>query len=199
MIFPFFSFYFYSSSFVFYLILIPNRNIRGSGNNLANRITGNVGDNLLNGNASADTLIGNRGDDFLIGAQGVDVLLGGFGNDTLVGGDNVDTLSGGRDEDSFLFNNINDRGVDLITDFNPSQDSILIRRAGFGGQLPLGVLTPNQFVQGTSAQDQDDRFIYNQNNGGLFFDLDGVGGASQTRLATIGNQTSLTNLDILII
>ncbi len=53
----------------------------GHGNNLANRITGNVADNYLTGNVGNDTLIGGLGNDTLLGGEGNDRMEGGKGDD----------------------------------------------------------------------------------------------------------------------
>jgi len=56
----------------------------GTGNELANAITGGAGN---------DTLSGGAGNDALNGGTGDDILIGGLGNDTLTGGAGVDTAS----------------------------------------------------------------------------------------------------------
>ncbi len=56
------------------LILAGTGNINGSGNGLANTITGNSGNNILNGGAGSDTLIGGLGDDTYI-ANTTDVIV----------------------------------------------------------------------------------------------------------------------------
>jgi Ca2+-binding RTX toxin-like protein len=59
-------------------------NFAGTGNTLANAITGGAGD---------DTLVGGGGNDTLNGGGGNDTLNGGAGNDTLTGGAGSDTAS----------------------------------------------------------------------------------------------------------
>jgi serralysin len=54
----------------------------GTGNELANRITGGAGDDTLSGGTGNDTLIGGQGDDILDGGIGNDAMIGGAGNDT---------------------------------------------------------------------------------------------------------------------
>ncbi len=76
------------------LVLAGIKNINGSGNELANTITGNVGDNILNGGI---------GNDKLMGGRGADQLDGGLGVDTLIGGENDDT---------YLINNLEDKIVE---------------------------------------------------------------------------------------
>lgn len=54
--------------------------IDGSGNTLANRLTGNAGRNVLKGMAGADTIDGGAGNDQLIGAEGADSYVFGLGS-----------------------------------------------------------------------------------------------------------------------
>jgi serralysin len=54
----------------------------GTGNELANRITGGAGNDTLSGGSGNDTLIGGLGDDILNGGAGNDAMTGGAGNDT---------------------------------------------------------------------------------------------------------------------
>jgi Ca2+-binding RTX toxin-like protein len=53
----------------------------GSGNALANKITGDGTGNILHGGGGNDTLTGNDGSDELMGDAGVDLLIGGKGDD----------------------------------------------------------------------------------------------------------------------
>jgi Ca2+-binding RTX toxin-like protein len=144
---------------------------------------------ILTGTSNADTLRGGGGNDSLSGAAGNDVLVGGIGNDTLTGGIGADT---------FIFNSRNDRG-DLITDFNPIDDTIVVSAAAFGGGLQAGTgLEASRFVLGTTASDANDRFIYNSVDGALLFDSDGTGASASIRLATLSNLPTLTHADIAI-
>ncbi len=112
-------------------------NVTGSGSD--DQMTGNSEDNVLDGRGGDDVLRGGGGGDTLKGGSGTDTLDGGIGNDTLEGGDGNDTLAGGRDNDTltggqgadtFVFgddngwNDDNDVGDDVITDFNPDEDKI---------------------------------------------------------------------------
>ncbi|MEO5772714.1 MAG: M10 family metallopeptidase C-terminal domain-containing protein [Sphingomicrobium sp.] len=56
--------------------------VNGSGNDIANVITGSVGSNALFGYAGNDTIYGNDGNDALVGGDGNDLLDGGNGSDT---------------------------------------------------------------------------------------------------------------------
>ena len=66
--------------------------LTGTGNELANLITGSNGADTLIGGDGNDSLIGGDGNDSLVGGDGDDVLAGGAGNDTLVGGVGNDTF-----------------------------------------------------------------------------------------------------------
>jgi Ca2+-binding RTX toxin-like protein len=83
-----------------WLSLAGTEDLDGTGNDLDNRIDGNVGDNQLDGAAGEDRLYGDAGADTLIGGAGNDKLFGQSGADTLVGGDGEDSLDGGRGADS---------------------------------------------------------------------------------------------------
>lgn len=63
----------------------------GTGNGLANVITGAGGDNLLRGLDGNDTLLGGDGRDRLEGGAGEDTLRGGTGDDVMAGGSGNDT------------------------------------------------------------------------------------------------------------
>ncbi|HAX74848.1 MAG TPA: type I secretion protein [Cyanobacteria bacterium UBA11372] len=163
------------------LILLGADNLKGTGNELNNRITGNGGNNILEGK------VGN------------DVLSGGLGNDTLVGGGGNDTNTGGGGADRFTFNSASE-GIDRITDFAPVDDTIVVSAAGFGGGLVAGAaIAAEQFTIGTSATTANHRFIYNQMNGRLFFDQDGIGSSfAPVHIAALSSGLALTNSDIFV-
>ncbi|MEM7555833.1 MAG: calcium-binding protein [Cyanobacteria bacterium P01_A01_bin.84] len=110
-----------------------------------------------------------------------------------------DNLTGGEGADKFVFYNSYE-GIDAIADFNSKEkDQIQVSRYGFGGGLTKGVLKEEQFSLGISAQDADDRFIYNDKTGGLFFDVDGIGGRAQVQFAQLSNAPLITSNDIFVI
>lgn len=151
----------------------------------------------LAANALQLTLNGGAGSDTLRGSQGNDALNGDAGNDLLVGGAGHDTLTGGAGQDFFGFNTPS-QGTDVIADFAVN-DFMLISRSGFQGGLSVGVLSASQFRLGTVAGDANDRFIYNNQTGDLFFDVDGSGSANQIHLATLTGAPTLTHSDIVIV
>ena len=91
---------------------------------------GGAGDDNMFGRADNDMLDGGEGDDRLTGNQGDDTLLGGAGNDVFVGGGGNDTLTGGTGTDNFVF--LNERGEDIITDFEVGVDNIIMANRDFG-------------------------------------------------------------------
>jgi Ca2+-binding RTX toxin-like protein len=96
-------------------------------------LTGGAGDDLLQagagnnaayGNSGNDTLFGEADRDTLIGGAGADVLSAGAGDDLLVGGSGDDRLIGDFGRDRFFFSA--NSGADTLTDFNISEDIILV-------------------------------------------------------------------------
>ncbi|MDX1976803.1 MAG: Calx-beta domain-containing protein [Pseudanabaenaceae cyanobacterium bins.68] len=154
------------------------------------------------GTTLSDTIAGFAGDDLIFGLAGNDSIDGGFGDDTLVGGAGNDTLIGNIGADAFRFILSTD-GIDTIQGFATAQnDRIEISAIGFGGGLGAGVLAAGQFVSGagvTSAANATQRFAYNTTNGGLFFDVDGAGGAAAVQIATLTGAPTLAAGNILVI
>lgn len=75
-----------------------------------------------------ENAIGSEGDNVIVGTVGSNILDGNNGNDTLIGKAGDDTLIGGIGQDTFVFSTGD--GHDIITDFNPLEDSILIDGIG---------------------------------------------------------------------
>jgi len=87
-------------------------------------VIGSNNDDTLVGNNQSNILVGLNGQDRIDGEAGNDYLLGGDGDDTLVGGNGINILTGGADNDRFILNP--EEGIDIITDFNASNDLILL-------------------------------------------------------------------------
>ncbi|MBF2083711.1 cadherin domain-containing protein, partial [Thermoleptolyngbya sp. C42_A2020_037] len=166
------------------LVLIDNART-GTGNAQNNRITGNALRNLLRGGAGNDTLLG---------LAGADTLLGEDGNDLLDGGRGRNILTGGQGRDTFVFGVGRGLGRSIVTDFNLRQDRILVRGTG----LSAGRIDAAQFIRGTSARRQSDRFIYDAATGRLFFDPDGTGSQRQVLIGTLSNRPSLGAGNIIV-
>jgi Ca2+-binding RTX toxin-like protein len=105
------------------LTLTGAGNIAGTGNGLANVITGNIGNNSLSGAGGDDSLVGDLGNDTLSGGAGADSLTGGAGNDT---------MNGNAGNDIFLF--AAGFGDDIINGFdaNPVDGQDLLDISALG-------------------------------------------------------------------
>jgi Ca2+-binding RTX toxin-like protein len=136
------------------LELLGSRALNGTGNSLANLITGGSGNNTLNGLDGIDTVsyanaqaavtvnLGITGTQNTVGAgtdrvlnfenltgsSFNDRLLGNSGNNLLKGGAGADRLTGGAGADSFVFSST--AGFDTITDFAPAIDKVGISQDG---------------------------------------------------------------------
>jgi Ca2+-binding RTX toxin-like protein len=93
----------------------------GTGNGLANVITGGNGNNLLSGLDGTDTLNGGAGNDVLYGGAGNDTLNGGTGNDLMDGGSGRDKMTGGTGDDTYVVDGSGDsvtekagEGIDTV-------------------------------------------------------------------------------------
>jgi Ca2+-binding RTX toxin-like protein len=141
----------------------------GSGNNEANRIVGG---------AKADWIRGMGGDDRLHGGGGSDNLSGGAGSDT------------------FLFETALGTGnVDQIGDF-AAEDAIALDRTIFGALPGRGAaLAGDAFVVGVRAQDAEDRIVYDQATGKLFYDADGSGAGARILFAQVTAGTEIAAAD----
>jgi len=160
-------------------------------------LTGNDGNNTFTGNDGANILYGGKGNDNLNGGAGNDRIHGGLGNDILTGGS-------GRDIFVFDTKPHKTKNVDKITDFKVSDDSIYLENKYFK-VTPSGTLTkPKQmaskhFYKGAKAHDKDDRIIYDQKKGILYYDADGTGGAAQIKIATLDKKLKMTHKDFFVI
>ena len=142
------------------------------------------------GNRFNDELIGNAKDNDLFGKEGDDILFGGAGNNF---------LRGGKGADKFIISLSND-GIDKIDDFDSGdKDEVRIMAGNFVDDLTIGALSSEQFVLGSVAQDRNDRFIYDSDNGKLFFDADGAGAFGQVQIAYIQSNRSLSHTDLFLV
>ncbi|WP_349371477.1 S8 family serine peptidase [Salinarimonas sp.] len=133
------------------------------------------------GNALNNTIVGNSAANVIDGEWGNDFLVGGGGNDVFV-------------FDTPLSPSAN---VDRIADFTSGQDRILLDDSVFT-TLAVGSLDPNAFRIGTSAADASDRIIYDQASGSIFYDADGVGGASGLLFARVNAGSAMSASDFLV-
>ena len=136
----------------------------------------------LTGNDQVNHVWGNNGDNIVNGGLGNDVLYSFNGNDiyaftTALGANNVDR----------------------ILDFSSGLDRIGLDDAIFSGIGTPGSFNAGAFVNGTAAGDADDRIIYDQATGNLFYDADGNGAGAAVLFATFDTKPALTQLDFAVI
>jgi VCBS repeat-containing protein len=167
----------------------------GDGND---QLLGQAGNDALSGDSGDDEVSGGDGDDSLEGADGADLLTGGEGSDYLSGGLGLDVLTGGIGDDVFAFQSISG-GADEITDFVSGSDRLRISAEGFGGGLSAGGTV--SLVSGTdpAASEANGQFLYDTDDGRLFWDSDGTGSAAPELVATLSNIPALTPSDFFVV
>ena len=140
------------------------------------------------------------GNDAVTGGNAADFLVGGAGNDALNGGLGIDTHIGGAGSDSFVFSTApGAANVDKINDFTVIDDTIQLDNAVFAG-LADGQLAAEAFAFSTEVAEGDDRIIYDQSTGNLFFDVDGGSRDNLVAFATLVNRpTDVSSNDFFII
>jgi Ca2+-binding RTX toxin-like protein len=111
--------------------------------------TGTSGNDIINGSEGDDVLTGLRAWDVLNGGDGNDILSGGKGFDNLNGGLGNDTLEGGAGNDVFVLGA--GLGVDTISDFTNSQDTIQLTNGLTFGQLSISPETNATLIRLASS------------------------------------------------
>lgn len=169
------------------------------GNNNDNIFGGNGNDFILGGEGN-DLINGDNDNDNIFGGNGDDLIQGGLGNDAISGQAGFDTLTGGGGADSFRFHTPFE-GTDNITDFSVADDTITVFATSFGAGLIAGApLQDSRFSLGSSTAilSTSIRFIYDANNGGLFFDPNGGNSGDRTQLATLSPLLAFSAADIFV-
>lgn len=133
------------------------------------------------------------------------VLVGNSGANRLNGGTGSDTLTGGQANDIFVFNSaLGASNIDTITDYSNSggnNDTIWLENSIFTALTATGVLASSAFKNlDLAAADSNDRILYDQDHGDLYYDRDGSGTAySAIKIAEISNFATLTYTDFSVI
>jgi serralysin len=144
-----------------------------------------------NSGTAGINLTGNEFGQVVLGNAGANVLNGGAGSDHLVG------LAGA---DTFAFTAaLGADNVDSIGDFLHGTDKIALDDAIFTRLGDLGSLDASAFVTGNQAADANDRIIYNNATGELFYDADGAGGSAAVLFATLQGAPTLSASDFQVI
>lgn len=187
------------------LKLTGNGNVNGTGNSLNNIIVGSGGNNQLKGMDGSDYLSGGAGNDAIEGGQGDDLLDGGYSNDTLTGGAGNDAFVFGVGFPQTAAGKGSSWGVlnsswDTIRDFVHGEDMIVLSRTAFAA-LNKGA-TPSEaaFLLGASATSKDNRIVYDQSSGNLWYDADGIGKSfAKVLIANLENKAALDVSDFLLV
>jgi Ca2+-binding RTX toxin-like protein len=129
-------------------------------------------------------------------------IVGNSGNNQLNGGTGSDTLTGGSGADTFAFSTaLGPTNIDSITDYNVAADTVQLDHTIFNTIVGLGTLSLAQFAANASgtAQDANDRIIYDTDSGQLFFDSNGSGAGGSTQFATLAAGLVLTANDFSVV
>ncbi|HEX8364198.1 MAG TPA: calcium-binding protein [Allosphingosinicella sp.] len=134
---------------------------------------------------------------------GPDLLFGNGGDDSLEARADTDFLKGGLGDDRFRYVRI-DEPADFIFDFTPGEDKL-----EFEEQLSVarpfrnldGPLTPDQLVANSNPQSSGTKaqFLYDTDDGRLFFDQDGAGASAAVHIVTLYGVPPLTTDDFIIV
>ena len=151
----------------------------------------------LSTSEGSDTLLGIEN---LAGGDFADQLTGNAGANRILGGGGNDTVTGGAGADTFWFYPpaTAENNVDTITDFTSGTDRLEFSADSFAPIGAPGQIAADVFVLGTSAQDANDRLLYDSSTGSLFYDADGTGAGSALLVANLGAGTALTAADIFV-
>jgi Ca2+-binding RTX toxin-like protein len=171
-------------------------------------ITVNLADGMMSGGfngtvANIERVLAGNGADNLIGGAGSQNLSGRTGNDTLAGAQGNDTLWGGGDADAFVFRQTGTANADAIADFASGSDRIVLDTVvmgtlGASGNFAAG---DERFVANSSgtAQEADDRVIYETDTRQIWYDPDGTGVAPRELIATLQSSATLVATDIVVV
>jgi Ca2+-binding RTX toxin-like protein len=127
----------------------------------------------------------------VMGSDHNDTLKGTSGNNFLFGGLGADTMTGDTGSDVFLFKSLAESNGDHVTDFETGSDHLAV---GF----TTGVT--NFDGSGTPvAADGNAWFLYDTDDGKLYFDADGNGAGAKVLFITLDNAPTLLVTDIVLI
>ena len=155
-------------------------------------LLGSAFDDRLTGDGRANRLDGADGDDSLEGGSGDDVLKGGDGLDELTGGAGRDRLCGGLGPDSFVWKEQREAG-DVVLDFVSDGDLLVFAVDGWKGMKDGGF----KLVQSDDPEATGDKqtFLFDRDNGKLWFDADGAGDGEAVFIATLRDVDKLKASD----
>jgi Ca2+-binding RTX toxin-like protein len=130
------------------------------------------------------------------------ILTGNSGGNVLDGGSGADTMTGGSGNDTFVFSSaLGASNIDTITDFSVVSDTIRLDHAIFSTIAGTGTLSLAQFAANASgtAQDTNDRIIYETDTGKLFYDSNGSAAGGIRQFAAVDSGLALTHADFTVV
>lgn len=150
---------------------------------------------------AGERVTGTASEDVLRGGIGKDRLSGGFGNDTLYGGIGKDDLNGGDGKDVFVFDTkpAKSTNVDRLVDFKVADDTIWLDSTVFTNVGKGGTLKSSAFWIGSKAHDANDRIVYDNKKGVLYYDADGSGKDRGVEIASLTRNLKMTSKDFFVI
>ena len=136
---------------------------------------------------------GGGGNDIIRGSAGADIISGGSGSDTLWGRDGAD---------SYLFDTeiSGENNIDVLSDFNSDEDSIVLSESVFSVFSQLPSFSAGNFAANNNgvANDDDDYVIYNTTTGALLYDADGNGQGTAIEFARISTKDDFGSDNIIL-
>lgn len=164
--------------------------------NIANALTFQGSNRSLIENATGGT-----GSDVIIGNAAANILKGGSGNDRLYGLEGNDTLSGGAGRDIFVFSKKPSAksNYDRILDYSVADDTIYLENAVFTKLGSPDKLSTAAFWIGAKAHDPSDRILYDNVQGGLYYDADGTGKTASVAIAQLSKNLKMTAAEFVIV
>ena len=100
-------------------------------------------------------------------------------------------------KDAFLFTTkLGSSNVDTLHDFQLSDaiwlENKIFKGIGSGSLSKPKTMLEDAFHLGPTAQDAEDRILYDQTTGALSYDPDGIGAAAAVRFAVVATRKALT-------
>jgi Ca2+-binding RTX toxin-like protein len=171
-----------------------------TGTSKTDYLFGYAGVDTIKGGVGDDNIYGGTGNDRLLGGGGRDMIDGGLGNDVIIAGAGQDSIYAGDGADRIIFDAAPVAGQrDYIQNFTGGSDRILLDQDIFTAIGPVGLLASGKFRLGTVAGDANDRIIYDNMTGTLYYDRDGNGAAKAQIIAEMVDSPALTAADFQII
>lgn len=108
-------------------------------------------------------------------------------------------VQGGKGADTFIFASPFDGTLDTLLDFSTLEGDIVQLAQHIFTALEKGTLSAQAFATGKTAQDADDRILYDKISGELAYDADGNGSSAAVLIARLSADTELQHQHILIV